>query len=133
MRLTNSLPEVLQKWAYTAQNSIGALGSGFAGLLNSSDQHHQASQNLLNGMSNDLLGGQTPRQDDSVGVTVNISAEYHRRIEGIEGIDDIVEYQSSSMESNIASLNEAGVTYSASAKLIKASSAMIDALFDAIA
>ena len=122
MRLTNSLPNTIQHWAKT---SIGALSSGFSGLLNSSQQHQQASKDLMDGALGD---GGLGRQHASsgVGVTVEISNEY-RTLESKNGAD------LPSVESSVASINEAGITYSASARLVKASSAMIDALFDAVA
>lgn len=123
MRLTNSLPQVIQSWA---QTSIGALSSGFAGLLNSSEQHHQASKDLMSGLmsdQNDYRNGAS-----SVGVTVEISDAYRQRTQDLPDRNLLA-----SAESTVASINEAGVTYSASARLVKASSAMVDALFDAIA
>ena len=121
MRLTNSLPQAIQHWA---QSSIGALSSGFSGLLNSSEQHHQASKDLMAGFMNDHNNNGT----DTVGVTVQISDAYHQRAQEVPDQNLLA-----SAESSVASINEAGVTYSASARLIKASSAMVDALFDAIA
>ena len=123
MRLTNSLPQVIQSWA---QTSMGALSSGFAGLLNSSEQHHQASKDLMAGLmsdQNDYRNGTA-----NVGVTVEISDAYRQRTQDLPDRNLLA-----SAESSIASINEAGVTYSASARLVKASSAMVDALFDAIA
>jgi len=122
MRLTNSLPNTIQHWA---KSSIGALTSGFSGLLNSSQQHQQASKDLMDGAFKD---GGLGRQNGSgsVGVTVEISNEYRT----LESNND---RNLPSMESSVASINEAGITYSASARLVKASSAMIDALFDAVA
>ena len=122
MKLTNSLPQVIQHWA---QSSIGALSSGFSGLLNSSEQHHQASKDLMAGLMSDQNAYNRP---NSVGVTVEISDAYRQRTQDLPDRNLLA-----SAESSIASINEAGVTYSASARLIKASSAMADALFDAIA
>jgi len=65
---------------------------------------------------------------NAVGVTVDISNEYHQRVQDLPGRQALA-----SAESSVATLNEAGVTYSASARLIKASSTMVDALFDAVA
>ncbi len=125
MRLGNSLPQTIQHWA---QSSLGALSSGFAGLLNSSDQHQQASDELLNGG----LGRNSEQsgQLGGSGVTVQISHEYRQKMNDVNGINTNL---STSVEDSVASINEAGVTYSASAKIVKASSAMIDAFFDAIA
>ena len=120
MRLTNSLPQTIQHWA---QSSIGALSSGFSGLLNSSEQHHQASKDLMSGLMSDHNNG-----SNSVGITVEISDAYRQRIQDLPDRNVLA-----SAESSIASINEAGITYSASARLIKASSTMVDALFDAIA
>ena len=122
MRLTNSLPNTIQHWA---KSSIGALTSGFSGLLNSSQQYEQSSKDLMDSAFGDSgLGRQST--SSSVGVTVDISNEY-RTLQSNSGADF------PSAESSVASINEAGVTYSASARLVKASSAMIDALFDAVA
>ena len=124
MRLGNSLPQTIQHWA---QSSLGALSSGFAGLLNSSDQHEQASEDLLNGNL-----GRNFDQSENAGVTIEISHEYHKKMDTInEGVETTL--STPSAENSVASINEAGMTYSASAKLVKASSAMIDAFFDAIA
>ena len=120
MKLGNSLPQTIQNWA---QSSIGALSSGFSGLLNSSGQHNQASKDLMDG----FMGG-NQHSPKAVGVTVDISNEYHRRVQDLPGRQTLA-----SAESNVATLNEAGVTYSASARLIKATSTMVDALFDAVA
>ena len=120
MRLTHSLPQVIQNWA---QSSMGALSSGFSGLLNSSEQHHQASKDLMAGFMNDHNNG-----SNSVGVTVEISDAYRQRTQDLPDRNVLA-----SAESSVASINEAGITYSASARLIKASSTMVDALFDAIA
>ena len=122
MRLTNSLPNTIQHWA---KSSIGALTSGFSGLLNSSQQHQQASKDLMDGAFSDSgIGRQST--SGTVGVTVQISDAY-RTLESEKGT------ALPSAESSVASINEAGITYSASARLVKASSAMIDALFDAVA
>ena len=123
MRLTNSLPQVIQSWA---QTSMGALSSGFAGLLNSSEQHHQASKDLMAGLMNDQ--NDYRNGTSSVGVTVEISDAYRQRAQNLPDRNLLA-----SAESSVASINEAGVTYSASARLVKASSTMVDALFDAIA
>ncbi len=123
MRLGNSLPQTIQHWA---QSSLGALSSGFAGLLNSSDQHQQASEELLNGHLSRNFD-----QSGSNGVTVEISHEYRQKMHRLE--DGETRLSTASAEDSVASINEAGVTYSASAKIVKASSAMIDAFFDAIA
>ena len=123
MRLTNSLPHAIQNWA---QTSMGALSAGFAGLLSSGDQHHQASKDLMASFTsdqNDFRNGTT-----GVGVTVEISEAYRQRTQDLPDRNLLA-----SAESSVASINEAGVTYSASARLVKASSAMVDALFDAIA
>ena len=122
MRLTNSLLQVIQNWA---QSSMGALSSGFSGLLNSSEQHHQASKDLMAGLMNDH---NTNNGSNSVGVTVEISDAYRQRTQDLSDQNVLA-----SAESSVASINEAGITYSASARLIKASSTMVDALFDAIA
>lgn len=123
MRLTNSLPQVIQSWA---QTSMGALSSGFAGLLNSSEQHHQASKDLMSGLMSDQQNYHN--DNSSVGVTVEISDAYRQQTQ-----DLLDQNLHTSAESSVASINEAGVTYSASARLIKANSTMVDALFDAIA
>jgi len=122
MRLNNSLPQTITHWA---QSSMSALSSGFAGLLNSGNQHQEASQDLMNGMT---LGTNSEQQ----GVNVSISQEYHQRLRGSDNTIS-VERTLPSPESSVASINEAGVTYSASARLVKATSAMVDAFFDAIA
>ena len=121
MRLTNSLPQVIQNWA---QSSMGALSSGFSGLLNSSEQHNQASKDLMAG----LMSDHNNNGSNSVGVTVEISDAYRQRTQDLPDRNVLA-----SAESSVASINEAGITYSASARLIKASSTMVDALFDAIA
>ncbi len=123
MRLNNSLPQTITHWA---QSSMSALSSGFAGLLNSGKQHQEASQDLMNGMT---LGTNSEQQQ---GVNVSISQEYHQRLRGSDNTIS-VERTLPSPESSVASINEAGVTYSASARLVKATSAMVDAFFDAIA
>ena len=123
MRLTNSLPQVIQSWA---QTSMGALSSGFAGLLNSSEQHHQASKDLMAGLMSDQNNYRNGTS--SVGFTVEISDAYRQRAQDLPDRSLLA-----SAESSVASINEAGVTYSASARLVKASSTMVDALFDAIA
>ena len=123
MRLTNSLPQVIQSWA---QTSMGALSSGFAGLLNSSEQHHQASKDLMAGLMSDQNNYRNGTS--SVGVAVEISDAYRQRAQDLPDRSLLA-----SAESSVASINEAGVTYSASARLVKASSTMVDALFDAIA
>ena len=120
MRLSNSLPKVIQNWA---QSSMGAISSGFSGLLNSSEQHHQASKDLMAGLMSDRNSN-----NSSVGVNVEISDAYWQRTQHLPDRNVLA-----SAESSVASINEAGVTYSASARLIKSSSAMVDALFDAIA
>lgn len=122
MRVNNSLPQTITHWA---QSSMSALSSGFAGLLNSGNQHQEASQDLMNGMT---LGTNSEQQ----GVNVSISQEYHQRMRGSDNPIS-VERTLPSPESSVASINEAGVTYSASARLVKATSAMVDAFFDAIA
>ena len=123
MRLTHSLPQVIQNWA---QSSMGALSSGFSGLLNSSEQHNQASKDLMAGLMNDH--NTNHNGSNSVGVTVEISDAYRQKTQNLPDRNVLA-----SAESSVASINEAGITYSASARLIKASSTMVDALFDAIA
>jgi hypothetical protein len=114
MRLNSSI----QHWV---NNSVSALSSGFQGMLNSGRQHHQASQDILamTQQHSSHLGG---------GVTVRISDAYHERFP-----DNINVQSKRSIEDSIVSLNEAGVTYSASAKLVRARSTMLDALFDTVA
>jgi len=92
-------------------------------MLNSSNQHRQASEDLLQQTQIDL--GSQP----DLGVTVSISEDYHERQLDSATLDRGYP----SPESSVASLNEAGVTYSASAKLVRASSSMLDALFNAVA
>ena len=123
MRLSNTLPQAIQNWA---QTSMGALSSGFAGLLSSSEQHHQASKDLMAGLMSDQHNYRNG--SSSVGVTVEISDAYRQRAQELPDRNLLA-----SAESSVASINEAGITYSASARLIKASSTMVDALFDAIA
>ena len=106
---------------------MSALSSGFAGLLNSGNQHQEASQDLMNGMT---LGTNSEQQQQ--GVNVSISQEYHQRLRGSDNTIS-VERTLPLPESSVASINEAGVTYSASARLVKATSAMVDAFLDAIA
>ena len=91
--------------------------------MNSSSKHQQASEDLMQqtqmGMS----------QQDG-GVTVSISEAYHDRQ---TGLDSAMTRSLPSAESSVASINEAGMTYSASAKLVRATSSMMDALFNAVA
>ena len=114
MRLNNTI----QSWM---NHSVSALTSGFQGMLNSGRQHQQASQDILQQTV-------TGMDQQNSGVTVRISDAYHDRIQ-----DDINVSSKRSIEDSIVSLNEAGVTYSASAKLVKVRSSMLDSLFDAIA
>ena len=116
MRLTNTL----QNWA---QSSYNALSSGFQGMMNSSNRHQQASEDLMQQTQMSLS------QQDG-GVTVNISEAYHDRQ---ANVDSTIARTVPSAESSVASINEAGMTYSASAKLVRASSSMMDALFNAVA
>ena len=116
MKLSNAL----QSWA---QTSYTAISSGFQGLMNSSQQHQQASEDLMGQAHLDLA-----RQQDH-GITVSISEAYHERLSS----NPSLERTPRSAESSVASINEAGITYSASAKLVRASSSMLDALFNAVA
>jgi hypothetical protein len=116
MRLTNTL----QNWA---QSSYNALSSGFQGMMNSSSRHQQASEDLMQQTQMGLS------QQDG-GVTVSISEAYHDRQ---TDIDSTMARPLLSAESSVASINEAGMTYSASAKLVRATSSMMDALFNAVA
>lgn len=92
-------------------------------MMNSSSRHQQASEDLMQQTQLSLS------QQDG-GVTVSISEAYHERQ---TGLDSTMERALPSAESSVASINEAGMTYSASAKLVRATSSMMDALFNAVA
>ena len=112
------LNSAIQTWM---TNSVSTLTSGFQGMLSSGRQHQQASQDILQQTIHDM-------DQQSNGVTVRISDAYHERRQ-----DDVNVSSTRTFEDSIVSLNEAGVTYSASARLVKAHSSLLDSLFDAIA
>lgn len=114
-------------------NLASSLSQGFLGLMNSGKKHQQASEQLMqqfNLASQADLASQNsfgfhPHPGES-GVVVNI------RRYPTTGLDNIAsdQMQSSDFESSVVSLFEAGVTYSANAKIIKAQKSRWDSLFD---
>ena len=97
-------------------NLTAALSNGFFGMFNSSQRHHQASQEILQSTVNAINSNYTPVQDR---VTISSAAE---------NISD-----SPNLEKGIMDLSSAGITYNASAKIVTAANSMLDSLFKAIA
>lgn len=96
--------------------SKNGLFKSFQGLMNSSQQHQKASKEILDSTASTLN-----RSSSSIQDSVNIS--------GVElNISD-----TPNLEQGILELNQAGLTYTANAKLIKAASSVYDALFRAVA
>ena len=99
------------------------MSQGFGqGLMNSSKQHQQAAEQIMQ-QSTLALNGQDSLNDQN-GVVVNI------RRSPLTGVEDRNQIQSQDFESSVVSLFEAGVTYSANAKIIKAHKSRWDSLFD---
>ena len=82
--------------------------------MNSSKQHQKAAQNIVD----DTISGlnSTAIRDTASVSGVNITISEHANLE-----NDVLE------------LNQAGLTYTANARLVKATSTIYDALFRAIA
>jgi hypothetical protein len=85
--------------------------NGFKGLMNSSQQHQDASQDILDGTKSAM---------SSIQDKVHISSVSQNS-------------DSPNLEQSILQLNQAGITYTANAKLVKASSSIFDALLRAVA
>ena len=94
--------------------SNSGLFKSFQGLMNSFQQHNQAAKEILD--STTAAMSSTSMQDSvSIsGVNLNIS-------------------DSPNLERGILQLNQSGITYTANAKLVKATSSIYDTLFRAIA
>ena len=89
--------------------SNGSLLNNFKGLFQSSQQHQRASEEIL---------------ESTIQANQNIDRV---EISSLTGPDE------PSLENGLVELQESGLTYTANAKLVKATSAIYDALFRAIA
>lgn len=94
--------------------SNSGLFKSFQGLMSSSQQHQQATKEIVDSTVAGLSGSSMQDPVHVSGVNINIS-------------------DSPNLEKGILQLHQAGLTYTANAKLVKATSSVYDALFRAVA
>ena len=110
---------ILSSLNLSSQFGNGGLFNSFKGLFNSSQQFEEASKNIL----------------EHTGSTLSVSStSAPMQIEERVEISSLAESNTdSSLEEGIVELNQAGLTYTANARLVKASSSVFDALLRTVA
>jgi hypothetical protein len=88
------------------------LFNGFKGMMHSSQQHQEASQDIL----------------DSTKLEISSSRDSVTLSSVTENISD-----SPNLERSVLQLNQAGITYTANARLVRATSSIYDALLRTVA
>ena len=102
-----------------SMNVTTVLSNGYQGLMNSREQHQQASQDILRNTIDSINQSYVSSGSTQDRVTISSLSE---------NITD-----SPSLERSLTDLNVAGTTYNASAKIVTAANSMFETMFSEFA